>query len=88
MSVQKLRFTRVLYGAAPSQYLLNAVIRKHAERYSYVDPMFEQMVKRAFYVDDLNASVPNSADAVDFYQKCKSRFKEASFNLRKWRMNE
>ena len=70
-TVQKLRFARVLFGAAPSQYLLNAVIQKHAKNYREVDPKFENMVNSGFYVDDLNISVPNSEDGVDFYHKCK-----------------
>ena len=67
VAIQKYRFTRVIFGAAPSQYLLGAVIRKHVNNYSDSDPKFEKMVKLGFYVDDLNTSVKN-------------RFAEAGFN--------
>ena len=87
-SIQRLRFTRVLFGAAPSQYILNAVIRKHAEKYQEVDPRYEKMVKLGFYVDDLNTSVKGFTEGVDFYTKCKTRFAEAGFNVRKWRSND
>ena len=66
-SIKKLRFTRLIYGAAPSQYLLNAVIRKHAAKYRSVDPNFEKTVNDGFYVDDLSTSVSSSKDGIDFY---------------------
>ena len=87
-SIQKLRFARVIFGAAPSQYLLNSVIRKHVEQYHETDPDFEKMVKEGFYVDDLNISLKTTVEAVEFYKKCKVRFAEAGFNIRKWRSND
>ena len=87
-SIQKLRFARVIFGAAPSQYLLNAVIKKHVENYHEIDPEFEKMVKAGFYVEDLNISVKTSNEAMEFYKKCKIRFAEAGFNVRKWRSND
>ena len=86
-TIRKLRFTRVLFGAAPSQYLLNAVVRKHAEKYNEVDPNFVKMVKLGFYVDDLNSGVDPVDQAINFYEKCKIRFTDAGFNVRKWRSN-
>ena len=45
------------------------------------------MVKSSFYVDDLNTSVKSSDEGIDFYHKCKIRFADAGFNIRKWRTN-
>ena len=84
----KYRFKRVIFGAAPSQYLLNTVIRKHADRYGESDPEFVKQIKTGFYVDDLVISVTDARDGIDFYTKCKVRFAEASFNVRKWRTND
>ena len=78
----------MLFGAAPSQYRLNSVIRKHAEKYKEIDPNFERMVRLGFYVDDLNTSVKNCTDGINFYRKCKTRFAEGSFNIRKYRSND
>ena len=87
-TIQKLRFNRILFGAAPSQFLLNAVIRKHALKFQETDPTFTEIVNRGFYVDDLNTSLNNSAEAIEFYKKCNSRFADASFDVRKWRTND
>ena len=39
-------------------------------------------------MDDLSTSVQTSAAGIDLYDKCKSRFKKASFDVRKWRSND
>ena len=82
----RVHFTRVIFGVAPSQYLLNTVIRKHA-KYKISDSDFEEIVKSNFYVDDLNTSVKSSDEGIDFYHKCKIRFADAGYNIRKWRTN-
>ena len=81
------RFTRLIFGARPSQYLLNAVVNKHADKYKEGDPKYVAMVKRGFYVDDLNSGVMSIEEGIEFYYKSKSRFAEANFQLRKWRTN-
>ena len=57
---------RVLFDAAPTQYLLNSVIRKHVKNYRKSDPQFEKIVNLGFYVDDLNTSVKTSNEGVEF----------------------
>ena len=59
----KYRFKRVIFGAAPSQYLLNTVIRKHADRYVESDPEFVKQIKTG-YVDDLAISVTDARDGI------------------------
>ena len=76
-----------MFGAAPS-LLLNAVICAHAQTYHNIDPTFTKVVKRGFYVDDLNTSMNSSAEAIEFYEKCNSRFGDAKFEIRKWRTND
>ena len=86
-NIVKLRFTRVIFGAAPSQFLLNAVVKMHVEKYQEVDPDFVMKMQRSFYVDDFNTSVQSYEEALKLYEKSKSRFLEGKFNLRKWRTN-
>ena len=53
----KYRFSRVIFGASPSQFLLNSVVKVHVEKYKKIDPYFVAKVLRSFYVDDLNSGV-------------------------------
>ena len=84
--IVRYRFCRVMFGLAPSQYLLNAAIRKHGEKYEAVDPEFTKKVGD-FYVDDLTTGANSVAEGYELYKKMKIRFAEAQFNVRKWRTN-
>ena len=48
-----MRFTRVLFGLAPSSILLAAVIKEHLQRYKIVNPELVEERERSMYVDDL-----------------------------------
>ena len=85
--IVKLRFLRVIFGATCSQFLLNSVIRAHINRYIECDPEFVQKMKDALYVDDLTSGTKSVMEGEMFYKKCKTRFREGNFNLRKWRTN-
>ena len=51
--LEVLRFTRVVFGLAPSPFLLNAVIQQHLEsmKSEYLETV--QDIKNSLYVDDL-----------------------------------
>ena len=85
--VMKYRFCRVIFGATCSQYLLNAVLRNHIKQYEETDSEFVDKMDNALYVDDLTSGSRDISEGLEFYQKCKSRFAEGKFNLRKWRTN-
>ena len=53
----KYRFTRVIFGATCSQFLLNATVNDHIQKYVIPDPDFVKKVQDKFYVDDLNTGV-------------------------------
>ena len=80
------RFARVIFGVTSSSFLLNGVIRKHTETYSY-DEEFMQQVLNSFYVDDFSGGANNLEKAYELFKKLKLRFLEGLFNLRKWRTN-
>ena len=86
--VCKFRFCRVIFGAAPSQFLLNATVRKLAEQFRKDDPDFVRQVEGGFYVDDLCRNREGTLDAYELYKKIKVRFSKANFNVRKWVSND
>ena len=81
--VLKVRFCRVIFGAAPSQFLLNGTIKKLLSRYVKTDAEFIKKVSRSFYVDDFCSGAQNASKGYELYKKVKLRFAEAKFNVRK-----
>ena len=86
--IVKYRFTRIIFGATSSQFLLNGVLKIHADKYRRDDPEFSNILNRHFFIDDLNCSVPSVGEGVNLYRKVKTRFLEANFNFRRWRTND
>ena len=84
----KYRFTRVIFGASPSQFLLNSIIKLHAEQYNGIDPDFSSKILNSFYVDDLSCSISSYEEGLELYKKVKLRFFGGNFNMRKWRTND
>ena len=66
--IVRYRFCRVMFGLAPSQYLLNAAIRKHGEMYEAVDPEFTKKIGD-FYVDDLTTGANNVSEGTNITKK-------------------
>ena len=85
--VCKYRFTRVIFGATCSQYLSNATVNKHIQKYANIDIDFAKKVPGKFYVDDLSTGVNTVNEGIKLYKKLRIRFGEAQFNLRKFRTN-
>ena len=87
VKVCKYRFTRVIFGVTCSQYLLNATVNKHIQKYANIDNDFVKKVQGKFYVDDLSTGVNTVNEGTELYKKLRIRFGEAQFNLRKFRTN-
>ena len=49
--ISKYRFTRVIFGATCSQFLSNATVNNHIQKYVILDPDFVKKVQGKFYVD-------------------------------------
>ena len=88
LEIIEYRFTRVIFGACCSQYLLNVIVKTHLQKYADKDPEFVEKMMKSFYVDDLISGTKNLEEGVKLFHKCKVRFLEANFNLRKWRTND
>ena len=69
LKIMKYRVTRVIFGETCSQFLLNGIIKMHAEKYKEIDKDFSKQILRYFYVDDLNISVKMLEEGKEFAQK-------------------
>ena len=85
--VETLRFTRVLFGLAPSLFLLAAVIKEHLQRYKSVNPKLVEEIECSMYVDDLITGGELVKQALEVKQTAQTIFNEATFELHKWQSN-
>ena len=90
---EKFQFCRVMFGLAPSQYLLNLVVRKHGTKYKKIDPEFPRKVGKHFYVDDLRTGVSGreclmSKKGWSCIRNLKFDLWKGGFNIKKWRTND
>ena len=81
------RFTRVMFGATCSPYLLNATVRHHLEKYRDENENFVDNVIKSLYCDDFVSSFDSDEEAFAQYSKLKDCFNDAGLNLRKWKSN-
>ena len=85
--VETLRFTRVLFGLAPSPFLLAAVIKEHLQRYKMVNPELVEEIERSMYVDDLISGGKTTKQALEIKMTATTIFGEATFKLHKRHSN-
>ena len=85
--VEVLRFTRVVFGLAPSPFLLNGVIQQHLETLEARYPECVPEIRNSLYVDDLISGAPTIHQAKDLKKNAIEIFAEAQFKLHKWHSN-
>ena len=79
--IQVYKFSRVVFGVAPSSYLLNATIAQHLATFEDTHFDLVHKIKDSIYVDDIVTG------AFDLYKDSKYIFKKGGFNLRKFLSN-
>uniref|UniRef100_A0A1X7URT2 CCHC-type domain-containing protein n=1 Tax=Amphimedon queenslandica TaxID=400682 RepID=A0A1X7URT2_AMPQE len=85
--LQIYKFTCVVFGVAPSPYLLNATIAQHLSTFESRYPDLIQKIKDSIYVDDVITGVDNVSEAFSLYKDSKDIFAKGGFNLRKFLSN-
>ena len=85
--LETLRFTRVLFGLAPSQFLLAGVIEQHLNSWEERYPNIVAELRKSLYVDDLLTGGQTIPQAEDRKEKTVEIFEDASFKLHKWNSN-
>ena len=86
--VETLRFTRVLFGLAPSPFLLGGVIQQHLETWKSRLPESISEVLKSLYVDDLITGTPTIPVAKQLTWEATEIFVDAKFEMHKWHSNE
>ena len=85
--IEVLRFTRVVFGLAPSPFLLNGVIQQHLETLESRYPESVAEVRKSLYVDDLISGAPTTLEAKELKRDAIEIFDDAKFRLHKWHSN-
>ena len=86
-TIEVLRFTRALFGLAPSPFLLGGVIQQHLENFRTDYPEILSEIEKSLYVDDLISGGKNENEAKQLKSKLTEIFADATFSLRKWYSN-
>ena len=81
------RYTRVIFGATSSLYILGATLEKHLETYRHTMDATVQMLKEDTYVDDIQGGGDLEEDVVRFKTEATTIMGEAGFELHKWHSN-
>ena len=85
--VQTFRFTRVLFGLAPSPFLLGGVLECHLDTWAEKYPEEVERLRRSFYVDDLLTGGQDVQQAKARKEVTQKIMKDATFELHKWHSN-
>ena len=85
--VEVYRVTRACFGVISSPYFLNATIRHHLSKYEEANREFVENVIQSLYYDDYVSSFDSEDEAFAQFQNLKQCFREAGFNMRKWKLN-
>ena len=85
--LEALRFTRALFGLAPSPFLLGGVIEMHFNNWEERKPELVAKIRKELYVDDLISGSTTVCKTRELKDKTKEIFQDACFNLHKWHSN-
>lgn len=86
--IETLRFTRALFGLAPSPFLLGGVIKYHLDTWEAREPHAVAELRKSLYVDDLISGGVTVEKARELKQQAIEIFEDATFTLHKWQSNE
>ena len=85
--LETLRFTRALFGLAPSPFLLGGGIDCHLDAWEEKYPEVVTELRRSLYVDDLLTRGQTIQQANERKERTIEIFNDATFKLHKWNSN-
>ena len=86
-NVAEYRFTRAIFGATSSPYLLAATLEKHLEQYQNLYSDTVNSLRDDTYVDDIQGGGNSVEDVVKSKDESTEIMKDAGFELHKWHSN-
>ena len=78
------RFCRVLFGAAPSPYLLNATILHHLIKQG---DWISKDLQRSIYIDNVLTGTDTISEALQYYTSSRNCVQKTGMNLQQWTSN-
>ena len=85
--IQTFRFTRALFGLAPSPFLLNGVLAAHLDAWEERCPDVVAELRKSLYVDDLLTGGQTVTQARQTKEVAREILGDATFQLHKWNSN-
>ena len=86
-NIREYRFTRVIFGATSSPYILGATLQKHIQGYKEEFPETAQSLLEDTHVDDIQGGGGTEHDAATFKEESTEILSEGGFTLHKWHSN-
>jgi hypothetical protein len=85
--VETFRFARVVFGLAPSPYLLEGVLESHLDAWTDRYPDEVALLRRSMYVDDLLTGGRTVQEVQTRREIAREILHDATFELHKWNSN-
>ena len=86
-TIKEFRFTRVIFGSAPSPYILVATLKKHLEQFREKYPETVKHLEQNTYVDDVQCSADSKEEVIKFKKESIEIMADGGFTLHKWHSN-
>ena len=81
------RFTRVIFGATPSPYVLGSTLQKHVKQFNEEYPQTAKALLEDTYVDDVQSGGESIAELQRFKDETTKIMGKGGFTLHKWHSN-
>ena len=80
------RYTTIIFGFIASPFILNFIIRHHANKVN--NSYISSILRDKFYVDNLVLTGNNRSDLINIGESLSNTMTDAGFNLREWCSND
>ena len=86
-NIVEYRFTRVIFGATPSPYVLGSTLQKHVRTFDKEYPKTVKALLEDTYVDEVQSGSDSIEELQKFKEEATAIMDRAGFRLHKWHSN-